>query len=65
MAKILTPEEGKELQRLMEAHAKASLVAAKYAADMNSREFKEADAETGRLWVAIWKLRGESPPRFK
>lgn len=57
----LTPEQGAELKKLYEEHARASGLAAMMLVNhgMSSDEFLKADAEAGRIWLQIRKLIGK------
>lgn len=58
---ILTTKEGAELQELYQEHAKASAHAGEVLRQygMESPQFSEADANTGKIWRRIRELLGD------
>jgi hypothetical protein len=58
----LTPAQAVELRQLHEAHALASqrTLDAIKAHTMDSPEYREAEAATGKIWKQIRKLQGKS-----
>ena len=60
MGRVLTPEELKEYENLWDQHSRASAIACAMLRTygMESKQFREADAETGRLCQRLREVQG-------